>query len=77
MALPRIKSSLYEMVLPSTGKTITYRGFLGAEEKILLQAMQSEDNEQINMSLKQIVANCTEGTVDPDKAPLLILKRCL
>lgn len=70
MALPRIKSPLFETKLPSSGKIVTYRGFLMAEEKILLQAMQSEDTQQINMSLKQIINNCTEGTVDPDLLPI-------
>ena len=68
--LPRVAVPLYEIALPSTGKMATYRGFLGKEEKILLLAMQSEDPAQINMSLKQIIANCTEGTVNAETAPI-------
>jgi hypothetical protein len=70
MALPKVPVSLYEVTLPSNGSKVTYRGFLGKEEKILLLAMESEEQEQINMSLKQIVTNCTEGSVDPSILPI-------
>ena len=38
----------YELYLPVTGKKIKYRPFLVKEEKILIIAMESEDEKQIN-----------------------------
>jgi hypothetical protein len=68
MSLPKIDVPTYEVVVPSTQKTITIRPFLVKEEKILLTALQSEEAEDVANATKQIVRNCivTPG-VDVDK----------
>ena len=53
MALPMINAPTYEMKLASNGNTIKYRPFLVKEEKILLLALQSEDEKQILNAIKQ------------------------
>jgi hypothetical protein len=58
MPLPKLNAPTYELVLPSTGKKIRYRPFLVKEEKILLVAMESEDEKQMQDSVKQILKNC-------------------
>jgi hypothetical protein len=58
MALPKPPVPTYELELPSTGKTIKYRPFLVSEEKILLMAMESEDEKQITSAVKDIVKSC-------------------
>ena len=58
MTLPKIDLPLYEMELPSTGDTITYRPFTVKEEKILLVAQASKDSTQEMVASKQIVNNC-------------------
>jgi len=68
--LPKLISPKYSLILPSSKKKITYRPFVVKEEKILLTAFQSEDQEQMVMALKQIVINCTEGQLDPENTPL-------
>ena len=40
MALPKINTTLYDLELPSSGKTVEYRPFLVREEKILLLALE-------------------------------------
>ena len=45
MALPKLQIPEYDLVLPSTQETIRYRPFLVKEEKILLLAMESDDNK--------------------------------
>jgi hypothetical protein len=70
MALPKLNVAMYETTIPSTGKNILYRGFLRKEEKILLLALQTEDNNQINIALKQIITNCTNGKANPDTLPI-------
>ena len=48
----------YELELPSTGKTIKYRPFLVKEEKILLMAMESQEEKQITDAVVNIVKDC-------------------
>ena len=47
MALPKLNSSRYETIVPSTGQTIEYRPYLVKEEKILMIALESNDNKHI------------------------------
>ena len=58
MPLPKIATPTYELVLPSTGKTIKYRPFLVKEEKILILALESEDTKQITNAIKTILKSC-------------------
>ena len=58
MPLPKIATPTYELELPSTGKTISYRPFLVKEEKVLVIALESEDNKQITNAIKAVLKNC-------------------
>jgi len=58
MPLPKISTPTYELELPSTGKKIKYRPFLVKEEKILIIAMESEDEKQITNAIKEVISNC-------------------
>ena len=64
MPLPKIATPTYELVLPSSGRKIKYRPFLVKEEKILIIALESQDQKQIANSIKSILSNCilTRGT---------------
>ena len=41
MALPKVTTPTYELLLPSTDKRLKFRPFLVKEEKILLIAMEN------------------------------------
>ena len=58
MPLPKISTPTYELVLPSTGKTVKYRPFLVKEEKVLVIALESEDNKQITNAIKAVLKSC-------------------
>ena len=58
MGLPTIKTPQYELVLPSTGKTIKYRPFLVKEEKILILALESQSTKEITNAIKQVLKDC-------------------
>ena len=58
MPLPRIATPTYELVLPSSNRKIKYRPFLVKEEKILIIAMESEDQKQITTAIKNVINNC-------------------
>jgi hypothetical protein len=58
MPLPKIATPTYELELPSTGETIKYRPFLVKEEKLLVIALESEDNKQITNAIKAVLKSC-------------------
>ena len=64
MPLPKIATPTYELVLPSSNRKIKYRPFLVKEEKILIIALESQDQKQIANAVKSILASCilTRGT---------------
>ena len=64
MPLPKIATPTYELVLPSSNRKIKYRPFLVKEEKILIIALESQDQKQIANAVKSILASCilTKGT---------------
>lgn len=70
MPLPKVITSQYELILPSTEKPIKYRPFLVKEEKILLEAVESKKESQIINAIKQILKNCilTKG-IKVDELP--------
>ena len=61
MPLPKLATPTYELEVPSTGKKIKYRPFLVKEEKILLLAMETEDETQMANAVKVILGNCIQS----------------
>jgi hypothetical protein len=60
MPLPKLVAPTYELELPSTSQKIKYRPFLVKEEKILLLAMESEDEKQMINAVQTILKNCIQ-----------------
>ena len=58
MPLPKLNTPTYELILPSSNRKVKYRPFLVKEEKILLIAMETEDEKQMQNAVKQILKNC-------------------
>ena len=58
MPLPKINTPTYELTLPSNGKKIKYRPFLVREEKILIMALETEDQKQITNAVVEILGAC-------------------
>ena len=63
MALPQIALPTYELEVPSTGKTIKYRPFVVKEEKLLLLALDSGDDKQIEEATRNLLKNCIQSRV--------------
>ena len=59
MALPIVETPRYECTLASQDTQVQYRPFLVKEEKILLVAMESKDNNEIINATKQVIQACT------------------
>ena len=47
MALPVLETNTFELTLPSSDVKVKYRPFLVKEEKILLQALESQKQKEI------------------------------
>lgn len=68
MALPKINEvPTYTATIPSTGKKITYRPFLVKEQKILMIALESGDEEQVVQSIINTLKACIVDNVNVDK----------
>jgi len=74
MSLPKLETPTFELTLPSTDLKVKYRPFLVKEEKILLQALESQENKQIIQALQDICFACTFGTLDVSKLPTFDLE---
>ena len=70
MALPKLDVPTYELEQPSTGNKIKYRPFLVKEQKVLLMAQESGDDDQLKEALSGIISNCTFEDIDPLKLPI-------
>ena len=66
MPLPILETPKYEVTVPSTGKKVKFRPYLVKEEKILMVALESQDQKQILNAMKEVVSNCTFGKIDAD-----------
>lgn len=71
MALPKLDSPVYELKLPLSKKTVRFRPFLVKEQKNLLMAMESNDKDNIEQNIKQVLNNCTLSEIDIEKLPVL------
>ena len=58
MPLPKVVAPTFELTLLSTGKPVKYRPFLVKEEKVLVIALESEDNKQITNAIKAVLKSC-------------------
>ena len=74
MALPKINNPTHTLELPSTGESIKFRPFLVKEQKILLMAQESNDENQISDAMGQLVTACTDGAIDPNVSPMFDLE---
>lgn len=62
MPLPKIDLPIYTIKLPSNQKEVTFRPFLVKEEKLLLMAVESDNESEIINTTKQVINNCLVDT---------------
>ena len=63
MALPQVVLPTYELEIPSNGKKIKYRPFVVKEEKLLLLALETNDEKQIEDAVKTTLKGCIQSRV--------------
>ena len=64
MALPKLDAPTYTLEVPSTGEKIKFRPFLVKEQKVLMIAEESKDDNQIYNAMETLITSCTFGKVD-------------
>lgn len=67
MALPQLNTAKYSTVVPSLNKEVTFRPYLVKEEKILMIAMESQDNKQIIRAVKDVIKACVLDDINVEK----------
>lgn len=70
MPLPKIDHPTFPVIIPSSKKKIRLRPYTVKEEKILLAAQASDDNDETIHAVKQVVQNCVVGDFDVESAPI-------
>jgi|TARA_B100000424_G_scaffold247826_1_gene220491 hypothetical protein len=70
MALPKLETPTYTLTLPSTGEEIKYRPFLVKEQKRLLLAQDSKDEDEVIDAMSALIKDCTFDGVNPKSCSL-------
>ena len=63
MALPTMDLPSYELEVPSTKKKIKIRPFLVKEEKVLLLALESDDEKNIKQAVLNLLKACIQSRI--------------
>ena len=74
MALPQVVLPTYELEIPSNGKKIKYRPFVVKEEKLLLLALETNDEREIEKAVKQLLKGCIQSRVKIEELPIFDLE---
>ena len=66
MPLPTVNEvPKYSLTIPSTKQEVRYRPFLVKEQKVLLIALESQDEKQILSSIVDTIKSCVVDPIDP------------
>jgi hypothetical protein len=74
MALPQVALPTYELEIPSSGKTIKYRPFVVKEEKVLLMALETQDEKAIENAVRELLKGCIQSRVKLDDLAIFDLE---
>ena len=77
MALPKLNEvPKYELNIPSTNQKVRFRPFLMKEEKILLMAMESQNQTDIFNTIIDTLSACIEDDIDINKFGTFDVEYC-
>jgi len=69
MALPKLETPTYEMEVPSTKEKVKFRPFLVKEQKMLMIAQESKDQNMMANTMVALIESCVEGMKDVHLLP--------
>lgn len=64
MGLPKIVTPTYSLKIPSMNRMVKYRPFLVAEEKLLITALETGDEDTYVGAIKDVIERCLIDKVD-------------
>ena len=68
MALPKLNESpKYSITIPSTNKEVSFRPYLVKEEKVLMMALETEDQKSALMAIADTIEACVFEKIDTRK----------
>ncbi len=68
MALPKINTApKYEAIVPSTKQAVRFRPYLVKEEKVLMMAMETQDQKQAMHAVVDTIEACVSDPIDKNK----------
>jgi len=70
MALPKLETPVHNLILPSSGEQIKFRPFLVKEQKLLILAEESKNQDELYDTLKTIIDNCTFNKLPIKSLPM-------
>ena len=70
--LPKPSKPEYNTTIPSTGKKIKYQPFTVKEEKLLILAAESKDQDEITNAIINVIQNCVTSPPDINVEELAI-----
>lgn len=68
--LPIVSAPTLTLELPISKKKISYRPFVVKEQKALLLAQESNDQESVIETIKSVIMSCTNNTLEFDRIPV-------
>ena len=74
MALPQVALPTYELEIPSNGKKIKYRPFVVKEEKLLLLALETNDEKQIEDAVRTLLKGCIQSRIKVEELAIFDLE---
>ena len=74
MALPQVNSSRYSVFVPGLDKEVEFRPYLVKEEKILMVAMESNNQKQILGAIKDVIEACVFDNINVNKLAVFDLE---
>tara|TARA_B100000073_G_scaffold267342_1_gene226958 strand:- start:283 stop:984 length:702 start_codon:yes stop_codon:yes gene_type:complete len=75
MALPQTEHPLIDVHIHSLNKSVKFRPFLVKEEKLLVLASESKDQEEMVKATQQVITNCSFGKVQGDELPIFDMQK--
>jgi hypothetical protein len=70
MSLPKLNGPKIACTLPLSNKKIYFRPMVVREQKALMLAQQSEDEDTIYATIREVIRGCTDGQVDLETMPI-------
>lgn len=71
--LPKVDAVKYEVHIKELNKKVKYRPFTVREHRILLQSIESGDEQTLTNAILDLLKACTFGSLDIDKLPTHIV----